>query len=128
VRLLLDTCTFVWLASTPEGLSAEARRKMDEPEAELWLSDVSVWEICLKWQAGKLELPGPPRQWIEAQRRIWEVERLPVGTEHLYRSTEIPVHHRDPFDRALVAQAIVEGLTVVTPDPAFRAYPVAVLW
>jgi PIN domain nuclease of toxin-antitoxin system len=128
VRLLLDTCTFVWLASAPGELADGARRRLDEPGAELLLSDASIWEICLKWQAGKLTLPEPPRRWIEDQRRVWELERLPMEPEHLYRTTELPAHHRDPFDRILISQAIVENLTVVTPDQAFRAYPVAVLW
>lgn len=128
MRLLLDTCTLVWLASEPNRLSAPARRRLDEAGAELVLSDASVWEICLMWQAGKLTLPEPPRRWIEQQRRTWELDRLPMQPEHLYRSTELPVHHRDPFDRILVSQAIVEDLTVVTPDQAFAAYPVAVLW
>jgi PIN domain nuclease of toxin-antitoxin system len=82
----------------------------------------------LKWQAGKLSLPGPPRSWIEEQRATWDLTRAPLELEHLYRSTELPSHHRDPFDRLLVAQSIVEGLTLVTPDPAIRAYPVSVLW
>lgn len=128
MRLLLDTCTFVWLASEPNRLSVPARRRLDNAEADLLLSDASVWEICLKWQAGKLTLPEPPRRWIEHQRRSWELERLPIEPEHLYRSTELPAHHRDPFDRILVSQAIVEDLIVVTPDQAFAAYPVAVLW
>jgi PIN domain nuclease of toxin-antitoxin system len=128
VRLLLDTCTFIWLASAPDELSTQARERLDDTGSELMLSDASVWEICLKWQAGKLALPGPPRRWVEEQRRAWEVGRLPIEIEHLYRGTELPAHHRDPFDRVLVSQAIAEGLTLVSPDEVFRAYPVAVIW
>jgi PIN domain nuclease of toxin-antitoxin system len=128
VALLLDTCTFIWLAGDPSQLGEGARRAMDASAAEIWLSDVTVWEVSLKWQAGKLSLPGPPRSWIEEQRATWDLTRAPLELEHLYRSTELPSHHRDPFDRLLVAQSIVEGLTLVTPDPAIRAYPVSVLW
>jgi PIN domain nuclease of toxin-antitoxin system len=128
MRLLLDTWTFIWLASTPGQLSAEARRRLDEPSAELLISDASVWEICLTSQSGKRTLPGPPRRWIDDQRRAWELGRLPLELEHLYRSTELQAHHRDPFDQMLVSQAIAENLTLVTPDAVFRSYPVAVLW
>lgn len=128
MRLLLDTCTFVWLVSSPTELADRARRELDDPAAELVLSDASIWEVCLKWQAGKLHLPAPPRRWIEEQRRAWGLVRLPVELEHLYRCTELPLHHRDPFDRLLVSQAIVEDLTVVTPDAAFAGYPVTLLW
>lgn len=128
MRLLLDTCTFVWLSCDPAGLSESARRALDDTASELLLSDVSVWEICLKWQAGKLELPAPPRVWVEDQRRIWALGRATLDLEHLYRGSELPGHHRDPFDRALISQALAQSLTIVTPDPAIRAYPVAVLW
>lgn len=128
MRLLLDTCTFIWLASAPDELSAEARRRLDDPAAELHISDASIWEICLKWQSGKLQLPVPPRKWIEEQRRVWELTRVALGLEHFYRCTELPVHHRDPFDRLLISQAIVEDLTIVTPDASFAAYPIARIW
>jgi PIN domain nuclease of toxin-antitoxin system len=128
VGYLVDTCTLVWLTSAPERLGAKARQALDQPGAELFLSDASIWEICLKWQAKKLVLPTPPRSWLEEQRRIWELERLALSPEHLYRSTEIPAHHRDPFDRLLVAQAIAEGHVIVTPDAAIGEYPVPVLW
>jgi PIN domain nuclease of toxin-antitoxin system len=128
LKLLLDTCTFIWLVSAPDQLGERARQELDDPSATLLLSDASVWEVCLKWQSGKLELPGPPRHWIEEQRRTWELTRAPIELEHLYRSTELPAHHRDPFDRMLVSQAIAEGLSIVTPDPAIRRYPVMVIW
>jgi PIN domain nuclease of toxin-antitoxin system len=128
VRLLLDTCTFIWLTSESERIDAAARAALDLPDADLVLSEASVWEISLKWQAGKLSLPTPPRLWIETQAEAWQLRRLPVGREHVYQTTELPDVHRDPFDRLLVAQAIEGGLTIVTPDPLIRRYPVAVLW
>lgn len=126
--LLLDTCTFVWLVAEPQRLSETARTLLAEPSRAIVLSDVSVWELCLKWQAGKVELPAPPRAWIEEQARLWALERLGIERSHLYRSTELPGHHRDPFDRLLVSQAIEAELTLVTPDEHIRRYPVAVRW
>jgi PIN domain nuclease of toxin-antitoxin system len=128
MKLLLDTCTLIWLAAEPSRLSARAANVLEAADSVLHLSDVSVLEICMKWQANKLVLPAPPRLWVEEQRRIWDVAPAALTTEHMYRATELPLHHRDPFDRLLVAQAITAGLTVVTPDAAITAYPVATIW
>lgn len=128
MKLLLDTCTFIWLADAAESLSDGARDLLDDPGADLILSDVSVWEVCLKWQSGKLKLPSPPRSWIDGQASAWALSRLPIDREHFYRSVELPNLHRDPFDRLLVAQALSGNLTIVTPDAAIRQYPVAVAW
>lgn len=128
MRLLLDTCAFIWMTSAPDSLGVRARTEIDDPAAELFLSDASVWEICLKWQAGKLGLPAPPRGWIEEQRKSWGVARVPLELDHFYRSTELPLHHRDPFDRLLVSQAIAEDLTIVTPDSAVQSYPAPSIW
>jgi PIN domain nuclease of toxin-antitoxin system len=125
--LLLDTCTLVWLTSDPGRLSARAREALDA-ESDISLSDASVWEICLKWQAKKLELPMPPRTWVADQVRAWQLQRVPIEAEHLYRTAELPDLHRDPFDRLLVSQALTHGARIVTPDPAIRQYPVAAVW
>jgi len=128
LKLLLDTCAFIWLVSTPAQLSQPAVAAIESPATELFLSDCSVWEICLKWEAGKLQLPKPPRLWIEEQRSLWRLGAVPIGRFHLYRVSELAAHHRDPFDRLIVAQAIEEGMTVVTPDLWIARYPVAILW
>ena len=125
--LLLDTCTFIWLASDPSRLSADAVTAI-ESEVDICLSDTSIWEICLKWQAKKIELPSPPRIWISEQVRAWHLKRLPIEQEHLFRSVELSDLHKDPFDRLLVSQALVHRITIVTPDTAIRQYPVAVVW
>jgi PIN domain nuclease of toxin-antitoxin system len=127
-RLLLDTCTFIWLVADPERISETVAAAIDAEGGELYLSDASAWEICLKWEAGKIKLPRPPRSWIEEQAAQWLLIELPIRRSHLYRVTELPVHHRDPFDRLLVAQALEAGLTIATPDPQIRRYPVPVLW
>ena len=127
MKLLLDTCTFIWLTSAPDRLGASASSAIDRAD-EIFLSDVSVLEIGLKWQAGKLTLPAPPRFWLPEQSRVWRLTPLPLGRDHILRSTELPDIHRDPFDRLLVAQSLEEGLPIATPDEAIRRYPVATMW
>ena len=127
MKCLLDTCTFIWLTSEPKSLSELARKSIEDSEA-LLLSDVSVWEICLKWQSGKIVLPRPPRDWCEEQIEIWNLQHLEIRRNHLFRVTELPVFHKDPFDRLLVAQALEERVTIVTPDHFIRQYPVSVVW
>ena len=127
-HLLLDTCTLIWLVSDPTRLSKRVVEALNDRTIDLYLSDTTVWEIGLKWQAGKIGLPAPPRLWIEEQSARWLFVSLPIRRPHLYRVTELPEHHRDPFDRLLVAQAIEEGLAIATPDQQIGRYPVAVLW
>jgi PIN domain nuclease of toxin-antitoxin system len=126
--LLLDTCTFIWLAAEPRALSRKAARAIDLASSDLFISDASIWEICLKWKAGKLELPLPPRRWVEEQTGQWQLMPLTLEAEHFYATTELVDLHKDPFDRLIVVQAISSSLTVVTPDAAVAAYPVATLW
>lgn len=125
---LLDTCTFIWLCAEPAKLSDVARRAVDAPDSALLLSDVSVFEITLKWGTGKLILPDPPRQWVEEQTRIWALNARGITREDVYRSSELPGHHRDPFDRLLVAVALNLGATLLTPDVHVRKYPVSCRW
>jgi len=128
LQILLDSCALLWLAEAPNRLGPAVAHILDEAETQLWLSDCSVMELCLKWSAGKLELPQPPRIWFEEQLAVWEIRALAMARRHHYRSTELPDHHTDPFDRLLVAQAIEENLTIATPDPLIRRYPVATIW
>ena len=125
---LLDTCTFIWLCAEPERLSEAARSAIDSVDTALLLSDVSALEITLKWSAGKIELPDPPRHWIEAQVAAWSLDCRTIEREDIYRSAELPHLHRDPFDRLLVAAAINLNATILTPDDAVRAYPVSCRW
>ncbi len=127
MRALLDTCTLIWLVSDSERLSEAAGRVIDTAD-DLFLSDASIWEIGLKWNAGKIRLPAPPRTWVPAQCTRWSIVGVPITHNHLFRSFELPAVHRDPFDRLIVAQAIEDRMTVITPDEAIQAYPVASLW
>jgi PIN domain nuclease of toxin-antitoxin system len=128
VNVLLDTCTFLWLAASPERISAPARAAINDEQNTLFLSDVSVWEIATKYRIGKLPLPEPPRTWVSAQASFFQLERVPVEQEAIYLSGELPLIHRDPFDRLLAAQAQSLTLTVLTPDEPFRALGTTVLW
>jgi len=128
VICLLDTCAFVWLCAEPARLSETARGIIDDSGTELALADVSVLELALKWRAGKIALPEPPRVWVERQTAIWAIRALPLLREHMYRTCELPEHHRDPFDRLLIAAALAAGATIVTPDPAIHRYPVSWRW
>ena len=125
---MLDTCTLIWLCSSPDRLSATAREIIDAVDTRLLLSEASVLEITLKWTAGKLALSDPPRRWIESQIAAWSLDCRALGREDMYRAGELPHHHRDPFDRLLVAAAIRANAIILTPDDAVQRYPVGCRW
>jgi PIN domain nuclease of toxin-antitoxin system len=128
MRLLLDSCAFLWLTASPGDLSAAAKRAINDNSNELWLSHASVWEIHLKHLAGKLALPEKPRLWFSRQRTVWGVKDRPLDLESLHLTSDLPPLHKDPFDRMLAAQASTHDLTVVSPDAVFARYGVKVLW
>lgn len=128
VRLLLDTCTFIWLCAKPDQLSSAARVALARRDASPLLSHVSVLEITLKWSAGKIGLPAPPRQWIGEQTAVWRIELLPITTDDIFRASELPHVHADPFDRLLAATAIGRRVSLLTPDEWLKRYPVSCLW
>lgn len=128
MKILLDTCTFLWAASRPEFLSTVATRALETPDADVYLSLVSVWEILLKCTAKKLTFSQPPEHWIQSQRDKLRVLPLPLEETALFQEPRLPPVHRDPFDRALICQAITSGLTILTPDPHIHQYPVQTLW
>ncbi|MFH1529279.1 MAG: type II toxin-antitoxin system VapC family toxin [Pseudomonadota bacterium] len=127
MRLLLDTHAFLWWFAGEDRLSADVVRLMEAPETFLVLSAASSWEIAIKFRLGKLTLPEPPESFV-ATRMVREgIEGLPVQHSHALSVSSLPMHHRDPFDRMLIAQAMVEGLPILTADPAFAAYDVEVI-
>jgi len=128
MRLLLDTCTFLWIAGGAKELSARAREAFADPANEVFLSAASAWEIAVKHRLGKLPLPQAPDEFVPAQRAAHGIEPLAVGEESALHVAKLPDLHRDPFDRMLVAQALVGGLVLVTPDDPIRQYPVRTLW
>jgi PIN domain nuclease of toxin-antitoxin system len=127
MRLLLDTCTFLWLAGG-SSLSTLAAASIRNPENEVFLSAVSSWEIASKHRAGRLPLPEPPDQLIPTERGLRGVVALPFDEESALQVLRLPPLHRDPFDRMLICQAIAGGLAIVTPDPLITQYPVRVIW
>lgn len=128
MNLLLDTCTFLWLAGGSHTLPPAAERAIRDPANEVFLSSVSVWEIITKNRAGTLPLPESPAVLVPAERELRGVESLAFDEESALYGTRLPPLHRDPFDRMLIAQAIAHGLAIVTPDPLITQYPVRVLW
>jgi PIN domain nuclease of toxin-antitoxin system len=128
MNLLLDSCVFIWLSTSPGDLSAAANIAINDSRNELWLSHASVWEIQLKHLAGKLVLPEKPRLWFSRQMAVWNVKDWPLDMESLYLTSDLPPIHKDPFDRMLAAQSITHALTLVSPDAVFARYGVTVLW
>ena len=123
MKLLLDTCTFLWIASRSDRVSRSAREAFLDPENERYLSATSAWEIAIKYALGKLTLPARPEIYIPMIRERSGIDSLPLDEESAVHTSRLPNLHADPFDRILVAQAIVHGMVILTPDPAFTQYP-----
>ncbi len=128
MRYLLDTCAFLWLSQQPALLSKSAITVIDDRANELFVSDVSIWEITLKHSAGKLPLPDAPRAWIAAKFAFHQFSPLVLQREAIYRSGELPRLHPDPFDRLLAAQAMEEGMTILSPDTPLSLLGASRIW
>jgi PIN domain nuclease of toxin-antitoxin system len=128
MKLLLDTCTFLWLIGGGRALPARVVQLYQSPETEVYLSTASAWEIAVKYASGRLPLPEPPDRFVPAERTERGIRSLAFDEESAFHVTRLPGLHRDPFDRMLVSQAIVHGLTLVTPDPLITQYPARTLW
>jgi PIN domain nuclease of toxin-antitoxin system len=128
VKLLLDTCVFIWLTQEPNRISSKAARAIDDPLNELFFSHASIWEIHLKNAAGKLKLPDSSRAWITKQLTAWAAKDWNIDLESLHRASELPAIHKDPFDRLLVGQALTSSMTLITPDPFIQKYSAPTLW
>jgi PIN domain nuclease of toxin-antitoxin system len=128
MNLLLDTHTFIWWASSSAKLPAAVRAECSEPANALTLSVVSVWEMRIKIQLGKLHVSSPLADLVEHHKRVNRMQILPVSLEQVFALGTLPAHHKDPFDRLLIAQATVEDLFPVSGDPVFSSYPVKLLW
>ncbi|MCB1208164.1 MAG: type II toxin-antitoxin system VapC family toxin [Verrucomicrobiales bacterium] len=128
MTILLDTCTFLRLALPQSKLSEEAMRLLALPSTTLFLSDVSLWEICRKHSTGKLSLPGEPRQWMPSRMEFFQVQSLSLQQDAIFRSGELPKVHPDPFDRLLAAQAIEAGMTILSPDSPLSALGASRVW
>ncbi len=128
MKLLLDTCTFIWITQGIDNLSDLVIEAFANPQNAVFLSAVSVWEICVKHHMGKLKLPIPPEIFIPKERRRHMITKLPLSEKDIFPLLKLPPIHKDPFDRMLICQAIEHGLTILTPDEAIQAYPIKTLW
>ena len=128
MKLLLDTHTFIWWDSEPEKLSKRVLDLCQDQTNVMLFSVVSAWEMQIKLQLGKLKLGLPLTEVIESQRKTNAIKVLPVILAHIWALQDLPAHHKDPFDRLLVAQANVEGAVLLSGDPIFAHYPIKLVW
>lgn len=128
MRVLLDTHCWLWMQSAPTRLSPDGVRVVEDPDNELLLSTVSSWEIAIKYALGRLSLPEPPARYVPDRIQSSGVIPIPVEHPHALHVATLPPHHRDPFDRLLISQAQVLGVSILTADPQFAPYDVKVLW
>lgn len=128
MRLLLDTQAFLWFEMDSARLSATAKGLIEDRENDRFLSIASAWEMAIKVSLGKLKLPQPVGQFVRTELRKNAISLLPIDLKHLDRAAALPFHHRDPFDRLIIAQALAVGLAVVSSDTFLDAYGVQRLW
>jgi len=128
LNILLDTCTFLWIASDNPELSDTARRLFSDPGNEVYLSVASAWEIIIKHKLGKLPLPEPPHEFVKKWRTRHEIDSLPLDEAAVLQLSRLPDYHKDPFDRILICQAIAGGMIILTPDPRITKYPIRSEW
>ncbi|XCN74360.1 MAG: type II toxin-antitoxin system VapC family toxin [Candidatus Electrothrix aestuarii] len=128
MRVLLDTCAFLWFIGGSERLSRPARDLMEDFDNSLYLSLASLWEIAIKINIGKLELAQPFATLIPEQLETHQIKLLQIHPDHLSQLLDLPLHHRDPFDRLIIAQAICERLPIISCDQNFPSYPVKLIW
>ncbi len=128
MKLLLDTHVFIWLDTAPEKLSARALAACENEENELYLSVASVWEIQVKQQLKKITLEVPLEEMVQVNRDASNLQILPIELVHVLALSNLPLHHHDPFDRLLIAQAQVENAYLVSVDGLISKYPVNLLW
>ncbi len=129
MKILLDTCAFLWFVNGDIGkISKTAVDLFLDGESEFFLSVASCWEISIKWSISKLELRHPPDTFLKSQIRKNQLSLLPVELEHALQVAELPYHHHDPFDRLLVSQAIVEDIPLMSADKALSQYAIERIW
>ena len=128
MRILLDTACWLWVLAEPKRFSARTRRLLVSPDTEIVLSAASAWEIAIKYALGKLPLPAAPADYVPRMMRETRTVALAIEPKHALRVADLPAHHRDPFDRLLIAQSMIEEVPIISGDTAFDAYPVTRLW
>ena len=127
MNLLLDTHIFIWLQIALGNISPQRIQILKNNQNALFLSLASIWEMQIKIQNRKFSFPKSLSDIIKEQQTVNNLQILPIAAEHIYELDNLPFHHKDPFDRLLIAQAIVENYTLVTDDANFSAYPIKIL-
>jgi PIN domain nuclease of toxin-antitoxin system len=127
MRVLLDTQCWLWMALAPDRFSSRSRRLVEDRQNLLYLSAASAWEIAIKHGLGKLRLPEDPETYVPARMAVLAVLPLAISAAHALRVAALPPHHRDPFDRLLIAQAQIEDLPLLTADSALAVYDVTTI-
>ena len=125
--LLLDSHVWLWMEGDPDRLPGELRELLSKSETDLFLSTASIWEIAIKHRLGKLGLPEPPEIYIPDRMARNSVHRLDITADHALSAAALPMHHADPFDRMVIAQARLRGLTIATADRVFERYDVSLV-
>lgn len=127
MRLLLDTHIFLWFVMAPSNLSAAALAAIQKTDNQIYLSLISAWEMSIKSGLGKMTLTQPIEPFVRDQARRNQFEILPITLGHIAAVERLPLHHRDPFDRLLIAQSITEGLPLISVDHIFSQYPITLI-
>ncbi len=128
MRILVDTHALLWFLLGDTRLSARAREAIELSSNTNFLSDASIWEMSIKQSLGKLKLAEPFESRLVAALERNAFKQLPIARPHLFTVSRLPFHHRDPFDRLIIATAMIENLPIVSQDPHFSAYPIEVIW
>ena len=128
MKILLDSQCWRWWMAAPEKLAPKARRLIADRRNTLFFSAASAWEVAIRYSIGKLPLPEPPIQFVPKRLTREAMTVLPIEVLHTLRVAELPLHHRDPFDRLIVSQAIHEGIPILTTDRQFEPYDADIIW
>ena len=128
MKYLLDTNVWLWSLWEPERIARKAREEIADMSQAVFLSAVTSWEVAIKAAAGKLKLPEPPNSYVPRRMADQGIRPLPISHPHALAVFGLPPHHRDPFDRMLVAQARIEEMILVTAERILEKYPVEILW
>lgn len=128
MKYLLDTHTFLWWITDSDRLSQTAREIIGDGNSELYWSPASSWEIAIKYHLDRLPLPEPPESLIPTELAKNRVDSLPILDPHAFEAGQLPMHHRDPFDRLLIAQAQLESMEIISNDRQMSLYDVDIAW
>ncbi len=127
MTVLLDTHVWLWMLAAPRRLRTAARELVEDANTTLLLSAASTWEIAIKYALGRLPIPEPPERYVPERMRTSGVDGLPIEHSHTLRVSALEPHHRDPFDRLLIAQSQLERVPLLTADPIFARYDVEII-